>query len=213
MFSSVDMVPAQYGTQEEYEVLYTNAVNKLELETFYYKDLECFYITKLENFLPREAAIGRMMVQVDPGNVNKFSIIVGYMMVPKEKYSICKYVYGGPSFLAILCLDEKRVFEKYSVKQKKTLQAYMHANVDAILKTIDERYEQLHRLEIIHNDVKLDNICIHPDTFNITLVDFDKSFVITSLMTTHEKFMKIDIELDSVSYMKNLIVSKCASIL
>lgn len=108
--------------------------------------------------------------------VNSITTLLEYSNIGNAMY-VCKYFYAGPTLRCVLHRVPPRKWDKYTMEDIENVYTYIKENIEKICEEIDACYANLHALNIVHNDVKLDNICIHPPTRIISIIDFDVSSV------------------------------------
>ena len=92
-----------------------------------------------------------------------------------DNYCVCKYEDAGPTLLHVMDVYRKRKWLNFPLKMYTTIRRHVFEHKAEVCEEIKQAYAILHNANILHGDVKLGNICIHPETFKISLIDFEET--------------------------------------
>ena len=164
----------QEGTQAEIADAYAKCRQKYELvhgteDVFYlYKEVEeARKEWEVAEFLMRNRTVGPHVAPLQ-----------GFAVVTKRR-CVCKYRYAGPTLGQVLAPfdedDDWREWDGVTPELHEELAAYVAGHAEAVAQDLEKAYALLHVAGVLHGDVKPDNVCLHPETHRVCVIDFDKS--------------------------------------
>lgn len=169
------MTPLQWRTQQALAEAFEKSTEKTyvpgnrQTEAFFYveKDTRAYIQAEfrvsayLNNFVP-------------PIDLDFCAPLVAYAAESSGTF-VCRYPYAGPSLHRVFGPYEATPWEGLSEREHADLQRYVDEDRAAVIEGLRACYKKLHVAELIHGDIKLANVCIHPVTRVLKLVDFENT--------------------------------------
>jgi serine/threonine protein kinase len=173
-FTGVESSIIQTGNQANVARLYAETKVKRELDAGVDN---MFYVYKTTDYVQKESQISGIIFQRN-GFGPHVSPMLGISCV-SDTLVICKYKYAGPTlFRVMLSKYIEREWDNFTLTMYTNLRRYIFDHKELVCTHVLDAYEKLHAVEVVHRDAKLDNICIHPQTFQVCIIDFDTSFIL-----------------------------------
>jgi serine/threonine protein kinase len=177
----------QTYTQEQLRNIYKKYAREKVVMEFCaeaYAGASFFYVMKDdEEYADTEIRISRHLHSRNGNAPPLFCApLIGYALPTKNEF-VCKYRYAGTSLRCLMDdMPDTPLYEGFQQQLSKEAHAHQREqlarNIDRVCEEIERCYDQLHAMDCIHKDVAAENICLHPETLRVNLVDFDEAIIL-----------------------------------